>query len=85
MWAGQRRHNAMTRLTTEHLRTDVGRTAALVSQHIVLVHESFAQTEVSDGHVSRAVVKHDVSQLQVAMHDVLLQNKQVTVNSNFIP
>lgn len=36
-------------LTTEDIRTDVGRTSSLVFQQVILTHQVLSQAEVCDG------------------------------------
>ena len=59
-------------LTTEHVGADVRRAAPLVLQRVVLTDEVFAETEVGQRDPLRLFVQHHVSQLEVAMNDVLL-------------
>ena len=58
--------------TTEDVRTDVGRTAALVLQQVSLPDQVLAQTEVGQCHSSLLFVQDHVAELQVPMNNVLL-------------
>ena len=68
--------------TTEYIRADVGRTTTLVTKQVTVANEMFAEAEVGDGDSASARVQHHVTELQVSMHDVPLDQTQTLITCN---
>ena len=67
------------KLTTENIRTDVGRTATLVFQEVIFTDQVFAETEVGDSDTSTPLVENHVAQLEVTVYYVFLSKRKYMV------